>query len=104
MRIFDPSKDAGLSIEQLLARPKLPRAPSERLAMDREKARAAALVSGNVVSAVAAVKELSAEEQEMQTRLEEQAEWKKKEKELHLQNIVKMADELNAAFEKRKGQ
>jgi len=105
LRVFDPTKDAGLSIEQLLARPKLPRAPSERLAMDREKARAAALVSGAVVgAAVATVKELSPEEQELETRLEEQAERKKKEKEMHLQNIVKMADELNAALEKRKGQ
>jgi len=37
--IFDPTKDDGFTIEQLLARPRLPRSPYERLQIKRAKAR-----------------------------------------------------------------
>lgn len=38
-RTYDPTKDDGFTIEELLARPRLPRSPYERLTMERAKAR-----------------------------------------------------------------
>lgn len=36
LRVYDPTKDASLSIEQLLARPRLPRTPFERASIGKK--------------------------------------------------------------------
>lgn len=77
LRKFDPSKDANLSIEELLARPSLPRTPSERLAMAKLKLSTGGAVANEIIA-------------------EEQAALTKADREEHLQRLRSMANQFYA--------
>lgn len=101
LRIYDPTKD-DLSIEELLARPRLPRAPNERIALARYHAAVKAKVEADDESWM----DVSEDEKEITlAELREQfaafdEEVKKKEMAYTIRNVRKMARELNIHLSK----
>ncbi|OBT44789.1 hypothetical protein VE00_05301 [Pseudogymnoascus sp. WSF 3629] len=94
LRVYDPSKDESLSIEELLARPRLPRTPHERAAMNKLK----------TAADVGELAELGPEEQLVAKKLLEQAgeALKKADREQHMQRIMGMAKDVDASYARRK--
>ncbi|OBT90213.1 hypothetical protein VE02_01286 [Pseudogymnoascus sp. 03VT05] len=94
LRVYDPSKDENLSIEELLARPRLPRTPHERASMNKLRTAADGVE----------LEELGPEEQLVAKKLLEQAgeALKKADREKHMQRIMGMAKDVDASYAKRK--
>lgn len=92
LRIYDPTKDDHLTIEEQLARPRLPRAPSERVAA-AARLRAATKAEEEAVREDAGVSE---EEKTTTTTMLVAAD-----RENHITYIKSLRDELNAKYEKK---
>jgi hypothetical protein len=94
LRVYDPSKDENLSIEELLARPRLPRTSHERAAMNKPKTAA----DGGELA------ELGPEKQLVAKKLLEQAgeALKKADREKHMQRIMGMAKDVDTSYARRK--
>ncbi|OBT78364.1 hypothetical protein VF21_02140 [Pseudogymnoascus sp. 05NY08] len=94
LRVYDPSKDENLSIEELLARPRLPRTPHKRASMNKLRTAADGVE----------LAELGPEEQLVAKKLLEQAgeALKKADREKHMQRIMGMAKDVDASYAKRK--
>ncbi|KFY25536.1 hypothetical protein V491_01702, partial [Pseudogymnoascus sp. VKM F-3775] len=90
LRVYDPTKDENLSIEELLARPRLPRTPFERTAMRKIKADLEIAAEGGALG------ELGPEEKLAAKALLEQAETvlRKADREKHIRLIKGMAKDL----------
>ncbi|KFY22821.1 hypothetical protein V493_06301 [Pseudogymnoascus sp. VKM F-4281 (FW-2241)] len=101
LRVYDPTKDDNLSIDELLARPRLPRSPFERIAMEKVKAKLEGATDGDASA------ELSLEEQLAAESIVEQAgvaaaKLQKADREKHMKVIRAMATDLNAGYAGRK--
>lgn len=98
LRVYDPIKDDNLSIDELLARPPLPRTPFGRAAMRKLKTKLEVAASGGASG------ELGPEEQLVAKNLLEQAGAapRKADREKHMKELRAMATDLNASFEARK--
>ncbi|OBT64015.1 hypothetical protein VE03_06707 [Pseudogymnoascus sp. 23342-1-I1] len=98
LRVYDPSKDENLSIEQLLARPRLPRTPFERATMGKLQVNLEVAANGGAEG------ELGTEEQLAAKKLLEQADeaLKKADREKHMKLIRGMATDLDVSYAARK--
>ncbi|ELR06671.1 hypothetical protein VC83_05269 [Pseudogymnoascus destructans] len=94
LRVYDPSKDDNLSMEELLARPRLPRTPHERAAMNKLKAGLETVANGGASA------ELGPKEQLAAKKLLEQAgeALKKADREEHMKLIMGMAKDVDASY------
>jgi hypothetical protein len=90
LRVYDPTKDENLSIEELLARPRLPRTPFERATMRKIKTELETAANGGASGELGPEVKLSAQ------ALLEQAETvlKKADREKHMRLIRGMAKDL----------
>lgn len=95
LRVYDPIKDNNLSIDELLARPRLPRSPAERAAMRKLKA-----------ELESAAKELGPQDPPAAKSLLEQAGVaavapRKADREKHMRLIRDMARDLKFSYTER---
>lgn len=98
LRVYDPSKDENLSIEELLARPRLPRTPHERAASKKVKTGLETVANGGEAAELGPEKQLAA-----QKLLEQAGEaLKKADREKHMKLIMGMARDVDASLAGRK--
>lgn len=98
LRVYDPSKDENLSIEELLARPRLPRTPHERAASKKVKTGLATVANGGESAEPGPEEQLAAQKLLEQTR----EALKKADREKHMKLIMGMARDVDASLAGRK--